>query len=144
MSLARIVRRPAITCAPTTSVTDAARVMTEARVGLLVVVDGDARPVGVLTDRDIVVRWVAKGHGSESTAADLMSNRPACVNVSADAVDAARTMGNRQCRRVVVTDDVGRALGVVSADDLLTIAGDSLGHLARVARAAHPIHEVVP
>ena len=64
---------PAVTCPMTASVTEVAETMAEADVGFLVVLHDD-KPVGVLTDRDIVVRCVADGASCEKTAVrDVMS-----------------------------------------------------------------------
>lgn len=59
MPLRELATCPATTCTRTTSVRDAARLMAQADIGFLVVVDDD-RPVGVLTDRDIILRAVAR------------------------------------------------------------------------------------
>jgi CBS domain-containing protein len=124
------------------SVADVAEMMAEAGIGFLVVVDaGD--PVGVLTDRDIVVRAVARGR-HHATAADVMTRHPACVRDRATVTEAAQLMADRQCRRLAVIDDAGKIVGVLSLDDLLRVAGDELGELARAVRGAKHSHTVLP
>jgi CBS domain-containing protein len=124
---------PAVTCPRTASVVEAARIMTEADVGFLVVVDAGDRPVGVVTDRDIVVRAVAPGR-HHATVGDVMTRHPVCVRDHATVTEAAQRMADRQCRRLALTDEDGRITGVLSLDDLLRVAGDELGEIARAVR----------
>ena len=134
---------PAVTCTTTASVPEAARVMAEADVGLLVVVDAADEPVGVLTDRDIVVRAVASGR-DHATVADVMTRHLGYVRDEATVTEAAQLMANRQCRRLAVADGVGKIVGVLSLDDLLRVAGDELGEIARAVRGTKHSHVVVP
>ena len=134
---------PAVTCPATASVAEVAEMMAEANVGFLVVADAEDQPVGVLTDRDIVLRAVARGR-HEATAADVMSRHPACVRDQATVTEAAQLMADRQCRRLVLTDDDGRVIGVLSLDDLLRVAGDELGEIARAVRGSKHSHLILP
>ena len=113
---------PAVTCPMTASVTEVAETMAEADVGFLVVLDRDDEPVGVLTDRDIVVRAVARGRHN-ARAADVMTRHPSSVRDQATVTHAAQMMADRQCRRLVLTDDAGKVIGVLSLDDLLRVVG---------------------
>jgi signal-transduction protein with cAMP-binding, CBS, and nucleotidyltransferase domain len=144
MSVQEFVTSPALVCLPTTGVVDAARLMAEALVGFLVVVNEEGRPVGVLTDRDIVVRWVARRPDQGVAVSALMTRHPACVSVGAAVTEAARIMADRQCRRLVVTDDAARVAGVLSLDDLLGAAGDEFVQLARAVRGGRAAHTVLP
>lgn len=134
---------PAVTCPVTASVTEVAETMAEADVGFLVVLDRDDEPVGVLTDRDIVVRAVARGR-HDAKAADLMTRHPSSVRDQATVTDAAQMMADRQCRRLALTDDTGRVIGVLSLDDLLRVAGDELGEIARAVRGTKHGHLTFP
>ena len=144
MSVRELATHPATTCPPTTGVEDAARLMSEANVGFLCVVDAEGRPLGVLTDRDIVVRAVARHRVGDTTVADVMTHHAAGVGEHATVADAASVMSDHQCRRVVVTDDSGRIVGVLSLDDLLRDAGDELQHVARAVRGARVAHDILP
>jgi CBS domain-containing protein len=124
-------------------VAEAAEVMAEANIGFLVVVDAEDQPVGVLTDRDIVLRAVARGR-QEATAADVMSRHPACVRDQATVTEAAQLMADRQCRRLVLNNDDGQVIGVLSLDDLLRVAGDELGEIARAVRGSKHSHIILP
>jgi signal-transduction protein with cAMP-binding, CBS, and nucleotidyltransferase domain len=134
---------PAVTCPTTASVTAAADTMAVADIGFLVVVNSDEEPVGVLTDRDIVVRAVARGR-YDATAVDVMTRHPASVSDQATAAQAVRLMADRQCRRLMLTDDAGKPIGVLSLDDLLRVAGDELGEIARAVRGTKHSHGALP
>ena len=108
-------------------VTAAALAMRNNHVGALVVTAEDsdpARPIGIITDRDIVVRHVALGHGNGSKVRDHMTRGP-LVTVSPDAAvgDIADRMIRNQVRRITVVDARGTVLGVVAQADLATHVG---------------------
>lgn len=99
----------------------AAVAMRDLDVGMVPVVDSREamRPVGVITDRDIVLRHVAAGHHHPCTCAQVMS-RPPLVSVPSDATlaEVMRRMAVHHVRRVLVVDGE-RLVGVVSAADIL-------------------------
>jgi CBS domain-containing protein len=134
---------PAVTCPSTATVSEAAVVMADANVGFVMVVDAAGRPVGVLTDRDIVVRAVARGR-DRAAVADVMTRHPVTVRDDASVTDAAQLMADRQCRRLGVVDDAGTMIGVLSLDDLLRVAGDELGEIARAVRGTRHSHLILP
>lgn len=106
----------------------AAVAMRDLDVGMLPVVDGceTRRPVGVITDRDIVVRHVAAGHVHSCTCSQVMSRPPLVTVRSTDPIDEVmRKMVTHRVRRVLVLDG-GSLVGVISAADLLAREG----HLA--------------
>jgi CBS domain-containing protein len=117
--------------------------MADADIGLVVVVDAENKPLGVVTDRDIVVRAVATARG-DATVADVMTRHAVSVPDTATITDAARAMANRQCRRVVVTCDDGTIIGVLSIDDLLAVAGDELREIAHAVRGSRATRAWLP
>src|SRR3974390_3395975 len=93
-------------------------------VGALVVVargDGPQRPLGILTDRDIV-----RGQVHESadlrclTVGDVMTSHPLCIRADMEATEAIVTLGSRGVRRLPVIDDEGALVGIRTIADLLT------------------------
>ena len=105
------------TAPPSLSLTDAAKLMKQEDVGSVPVVDGE-RLIGMLTDRDIVVRGIADGsdpHGV--TAADIASRDVVTVRPDDDLDEALRLMAQHQVRRLPVVDD-GRLVGVVAQADV--------------------------
>jgi CBS domain-containing protein len=127
-----------------TPLADAARLMREHHVGSLVVVDetGKGRvPVGILTDRDIVVAVVAREVDPRAlTAGDVMSADLATVRPGDSAVDTLALMRRRGVRRVPVVAENGTLAGIVTVDDLLAAVAEQLGDVVR-AIAAEQAHE---
>ena len=105
----------------------AAEVMRDISVGLVPVVDGADKPrlIGVVTDRDIVMRHVAEGHGNGCKVEEAMT-RDGLVTASPDddVDDVMRRMRKAQVRRVPIVEDGGLLLGIVSQADLALQAKD--------------------
>lgn len=116
---------PAVIAAGET-LTAAAELMRSRNVGMLPVVDDktNRRLVGILTDRDIVVRGVALGHGASAKVHEHMS-RDALVTVSPNATveDIGEKMRRHQVRRLPVVDSKSRVIGVVAQADLALAVG---------------------
>jgi CBS domain-containing protein len=103
--------------APQTPLTEVARVMESDDVGSVPVVEGD-RLVGIVTDRDIVVRAIAKGKDPTGMpASDISSRELVTVHPDDDLSDALELMAQHQVRRLAVTAD-DRLVGVVSQADV--------------------------
>ena len=97
------------------TVNDAARVMRDENVGSLPVTD-QGRLVGVITDRDIVVRVVAEGRDSASVS-DALSRNPITVTPDHDLDDALALMARHQVRRLPVVED-DQLVGIVAQADV--------------------------
>jgi CBS domain-containing protein len=109
---------------------EAAELMRELDIGFVPVVESreTMRPVGVITDRDIAIRHVAKAHHRDCPARDVMTGGDlVTVRPNAPVEDAIRGMKRAAVRRALVTDETGRLLGVVATADLLREA-DAIGH----------------
>jgi CBS domain-containing protein len=102
-----------------------AQLMADNDCGCIPVVEGggQARIVGVITDRDIALRGVAKGKSADSVVADVMTRDVASCPPDADLRTIERTMAERQIRRVVIADADGCCVGIVSQADLARAAG---------------------
>jgi CBS domain-containing protein len=102
------------------SIETAAIRMATAGVGFLPICDGAGKAVGVVTDRDVATRAVAKKLTPASTSVGLIMTSPAITcPASADLREAERLMAEEQKSRIVVVDEDGRAVGVVSLVDLI-------------------------
>ena len=118
-----------VCCTPDTPLRDVALTMCDRNVGELPVVDSEAglRPVGVITDRDIVCRSLAKGRNSlEQTARDCMTRSVVAVTPDTSLEDCCRVLEDRLIRRVVVVDDNGRCCGIVSLADIARKCGSAV------------------
>src|SRR5262245_23538959 len=96
----------------------AARRMRDYHVGCVVVTRG-ARPVGILTDRDIAMRVVAEGRDPAQTLiSDVVTYDPTTLPRSAGIDTAVQLMREHGVRRLPIVTDEGRITGIVTADDL--------------------------
>lgn len=125
MKVGEVCRRGAISIANCEGITEAARVMREHHVGFLVVHQlGDdlRRPIGVLTDRDVVVEVLAKNVDPQAlTVDDLMKRRPVVATESEELGDVLQAMRLAGVRRVPVVDARGALTGVIAIDDAFDI-----------------------
>jgi CBS domain-containing protein len=109
---------------PETTLQEAAAKMKSLNVGSLPVCEGD-RPIGIVTDRDIVVRAIAEGRDPRtSRVPEVMTAEVVSVPETADVKEAARLMKDRQIRRIVVVDPNKRVVGIVSLGDIAVDAHD--------------------
>ena len=115
-----------------TSIPAAAKLMRQAHVGCLVVVDDldDRIPVGIVTDRDIVVGVVAADvDAGTMRVGEIMSERPVTVTEDDDSLDTLRLMRLRGVRRMPVVSATGVLVGIVTLDDLLGVLAGEFDHL---------------
>ena len=119
------------------SVQDAALKMRQHHVGDLVIVDqtgADAQPLGIVTDRDIVVSVIALGLDPASLlVGDIMSDDLDTCRADDDVYETIERMHRRGVRRLPVVDGDGHLAGIVSADDLLGFLAEEMSELARIA-----------
>ena len=125
MQIAEIMTRNVECTKPGASLMDAARKMKELDVGPLPVCGDDDRLVGMLTDRDIVVRGVADRRDMEQTKVqDIMTREVDYCMEDQPVEHAARLMREKQIRRLVVLNQNRRLVGIVSLGDLAVDAQD--------------------
>jgi len=117
MKVSQIMTRDVRLLSPDQTIREAASLMADVDVGSLPVGDND-RLVGIITDRDIVIRAVAQGKSADTKVADVMSKEMLyCFDT--DETDAvARNMGKAQVRRLPVVNSDKRLVGIVSLGDL--------------------------
>jgi CBS domain-containing protein len=121
------------------SLEEAARHMAQARVGALPVVAHD-RVIGVVTDRDLVVRAMACGLPVEERVGTVMSQDPVTVEADTPVPAALQAMRSVDARHLPVTEE-GRLVGMVSFDDLFCYLVVQLAELAAVVNAARKTPE---
>lgn len=117
-----MTREPA-SCEPGDPVRRAAGMMKAEDVGAIPVVESKSsrRLVGIVTDRDIVVKVVAgQGNVDQATVRDAMTSNPASVREDDDVSKAVELMAQRQVRRMPVVDAEGRLAGIIAQADVAT------------------------
>ena len=136
MAVGEICNRDVVIAEKTLSVVDAAQLMRKHHVGDLVVVeekDGRKHPVGIVTDRDIVVEVVAAGVNPDALkVGDIMGPEVATVREGEGLFEALRHMRDKGVRRMPVVDRDGGLVGILTLDDLLSLLAEEMTELAKL------------
>jgi CBS domain-containing protein len=141
MKVRDIMTKNVETVPETASLTEAAQLMKKLNVGVIPIVNG-TKVVGLLTDRDIVLRSTAMGHDpNEVTVSDVMSKSLEYVYQDQDIKEAAKIMADKQIRRLPVLDRQMQMVGIISLGDLSVDADNEkrAGEtLEDISKPAHP------
>ena len=136
MPIAEICSRGVVIANPDDSLRTVAALMRVHHVGSVVVTRDDAglcRPLGIITDRDIVLALVAKDVSPDAVSAgDVMSEPLETLNETDEVWTALERMRSRGVRRLPVLGTQGELVGIVSTDDLLELVAEELSGLARI------------
>ena len=136
MSAGEDCNREVIIVEPAISVTEAAVLMRRHHVGDLVVVEKEgeeAIPIGIITDRDIVIEVMAQKLNPDSlTVKDIMSTDPVRVAETVSLLDTLELMKQRGVRRVLVVADSGGLQGLLSADDAVELIAEQINDLTQL------------
>lgn len=134
MPIGEICNREVIIVQRDTTVQEAARLMRQHHVGALVVVEevsGKRKPVGVVTDRDLVVEVLATQLDAGAiTAGDIMLQELVTVPESSGVFEVIQFMRAKGVRRLPVVDGQGALVGIVALDDLLSLLAEELSELS--------------
>lgn len=135
MPISEVCNREVVIVQPGDSILDAAQLMRQHHVGDVIVVQdlGSRRiPVGIVTDRDLVVEIMAPELDPAAlTVGDIMTQELATVNENASLFDAVELMRTKGVRRLPVTDAIGNLSGILTLDDLLELLAEEMSDLAR-------------
>jgi len=136
MSLQRFCKRPTVTIAPEQPIREACQLLEERNVGCLVV-EEHGQLCGILTDRDIALRVVGQGKDPHLThVGAVMTLNPVRIAVDSTVHELTMLMHSQQVRRVPIIDASGRAIGIVTLDDLLVLLGDEMSDLGKTVAEA--------
>ncbi len=142
MHVSKIMTADPTCCTPHTSLQEAANLFVQCDCGMLPVVDSHEtrRVIGAITDRDIVCRIIAEGQNPlECKVADCMST-PAFVIAPHDTIEfATELMEEHQIRRLIVIDEDGCAIGLVSQADIALYNRTLTGEL--LEQVSQPTHQ---
>ncbi|HEX9174453.1 MAG TPA: CBS domain-containing protein [Telluria sp.] len=136
MRIGEICTVQTVYCEREETVQGAAMLMRKHHVGDLVVVEpnGERVPVGIVTDRDIVVSVIALGLDPASLlVGDIMTDDLLTTSENDDVYETIERMRYRGIRRVPVVNKAGGLTGIVSADDLLEFLAEEMGELSRIS-----------
>jgi CBS domain-containing protein len=131
MTVGEVCTRSVVTAEANETVAEAARRMRDRHVGDVIIADSQRRPVGVLTDRDIVVSAVAQSPDKLEAlrVGDIMTRDPATARTGESLDAALKRMHSLGVRRLPVVDLDGRLEGIVAFDDILEVMTGELGEL---------------
>lgn len=139
MNLMSIARRAMVVVQPGASVTLAAQLMREHHASALVVMSADndtALPMGVVTDRDLVLEVLAQEVDPDMvTVGDVTLGSLITAHMDDGLFEAVAVMSREGLRHLVVVDDEGALVGLVSMDDLIAALSKALGTLAQTVPA---------
>lgn len=128
--LSEVINRNVVTVAPTAALSEAAYLMMNEDIGALVVVDADARPVGIITDRDLVVSAMAESvNPDEITVEEIMTKDLITVDEDTDLFEMLSILSENSIRRLPVKRGP-KLIGIVSVDDLIVVVATELVNLA--------------
>lgn len=138
MTIGEICTRKVVIGSRDTSIYEAAKLMREYHSGDLIVTDelgSKRKPVGIVTDRDIVVEVLAEGLNPRGlTAGEIMTGSLVTLKEHEGVFEALRMMRAEGVRRAPIVDEAGALIGIVSLDDLLELIAEEVGDLARLTR----------
>ena len=127
MKVSEIMTANPACCTPDTNLQEVAKLMLDNDCGAIPVCEdgGNKRPVGIVTDRDITIRTVAKGDNPSTTAAKgIMTKSVVTVTPETSVEDCLNLMEENQVRRIVVVDDNGACVGMVAQADVAINTSD--------------------
>ncbi len=133
MQVGEICSRQTIICKPQETVLEAVNQMHRYNVGSIVVVETDTKgnkPIGIVTDRDIMLKVVLPGLKSEEVKiADVMSSKLVVSRESDDVYDVLKKMRSKVVRRIPVVDNEEYLKGILTIDDVLEFFSKELGEI---------------
>ena len=141
-NIGEICTRTVVVATPDTTTAAAAQLMREYHVGTLVICEeanGARRvPVGIVTDRDLVVEVLAPGLRADTiTVGDIMEPTLATSREAEGILETVEVMRQKGVRRLPVVGGDRRLIGIVATDDILDALAEQLSDLARIAARGH-------
>ena len=133
MTAGEYCNREVMIVEPEFSLTEVASMMREHHVGTLVVVDregGHSHPVGVITDRDLVIEVIAQQVPLDALVVkDVMNKELVSVSEQETLLNTIALMKSKGVRRIIVVNDNGSLQGIISADDAIELLAEAMNNL---------------
>ena len=133
MPVKDLIKRKVVVIEPDDPVKLAAKRMEDKMVGSLVVIDGD-RPVGIITDRDIALRVVAREKSPDTPVKEVMTKDPVTIREDATFFELTKTFRDAAVRRLIVVDKDGKLVGLISIDDVMELLTTEFANLIAAIR----------
>ncbi len=136
MNVGEVCSREVVTAEPDTSIEDVVKLMRHHHVGDVVVIESKAKPskpVGILTDRDIVIEVLANGIDLNAiTLEDVMTRELLVARENEDVYEVMAAMRSKGYRRVPVLGDNAELVGILSLDDILELLAEHMSHVVGI------------
>jgi len=136
MQVGEICTREVVCANTETTIAAAAKLMRQYHIGDVIVTreeNGRRIPLGIVTDRDVVLGVVAPElNPATLTVGDIMCAELVTADESEDVFDAVQRMRNKGVRRIPITQEDGGLAGILSIDDIIEILAEEMNHLARL------------
>ena len=140
VNVGHIASRVVVVAQRETPILRVAQLMRENHIGAVIIIEDEPplhRPIGIITDRDLVIEVLALELDYRAfTAGDIMTANPATVCETDAVFDAFEQMQRSAVRRLPVVDATGRLVGIVAFDDLVELLAQEMGELAKTVRNA--------
>lgn len=140
--LTAFVRPGVLRIPPTATIREAMETMVRAKVGSVIVTDGDNKPLGIFTQSDALRRVVIPEHAPTAPIAEVMTAPPATISAHATAYDAMLAMAMHRIRHLVIVDGEDKVAGVVSERDLFAMQRIGLRNVRKVIEGAADMDEL--
>lgn len=140
-SLAMLIRRSPVTCAPDTPLRHALETMREQGIGSIVITEANLQPLGIFTVRDLIGRVVLPEVPLDTPIRSLMSPRPVALPPNAHAFEAALAMARHGFRHVLVAENE-KLVGVISEKDLFSLQRIGVTQISSAIRAAKALAQL--
>jgi len=138
MALANLCRKTVVSVPPETPVVEAAKLMEQKNVGSVVVVKGE-KPVGLLTDRDVALRVMAKGKNPEAIKVqEVMTKNPVVLKGDMGLFEALESVKRKGMRRFPVVNSKGKLVGIITLDDMIYLLGREMADVADIIEKEAP------
>ncbi len=138
MSLGNMCRKKIVCVSAGTKVKEAAKLMEQKNIGSVIVV-GSGKPVGIVTDRDILIRVVNKGLDPEKTSVDkVMTKKIVTLREDMGLFEALEKTKKKGIRRFPIVDTKGKLQGIMTLDDILYLLGKEMANVSSIIEREGP------
>ena len=138
MPMSNCIQSDVVAAAPNDTVRDIAELMERRNVGS-VVITRDDRPIGIVTDRDLVIRVTARGKDPCLTyISDIMTRDPVIVNEDLGIFEMLNCARDNCIRRIPVVDSNRKLIGIFAVDDVVSVLAEQMNSVDAIVRCSAP------
>ncbi len=118
MIVENIMRREVVTAIEDEPIIKIAHLMMEKNVRSVVIVDRENKPIGIVTDTDVLSRGIGSCNLYETPVKKIMTSNPVTASPTDNVLDIVKIMGEKRFRRMPVVNDEGKLIGIISIGDI--------------------------